>query len=105
MVLGQTQGLYQAPVDLVSDRFSCPSVFHANFVADMNLASQRMGHGGGAEDVLNHVPESMAAPYEIMARLQIDGSENVAPRLGAQRNSVEHFPLGVLGHVVTIVGL
>lgn len=100
-IVAPMKGLCQVSLDLVSDRLGCPSVLNAAFVTEMNLAFDRIENGGGAEDAFNNITECVVAWYENMARIEMEHAEKAALHLDAERNSLEHFLLGIVGRVIT----
>lgn len=59
----EIKGLYQVPIDVVADRFGCPTSTHAEFVAEFNAASQRIDDGGGMDDELAHLSGRLSKWY------------------------------------------
>lgn len=100
-MLAEMKGLYQVPVGLALDQFGYPSVIHAEFVADMNLAFARIDNGSGTDDDLEHLSGLIAELYWRMPVLVTKHAANAAPRKEASRNSVEHLLLGAAEREVT----
>lgn len=93
--------LYQVQVDLVPERFGCPRVFHAAFIAGKNTSSERIENGGGAYDDIDHLSERLVTCYGYMLRLDIALTDKTVTRMEAQQNTVENLLLVVVGRVVT----
>lgn len=94
------QGLYQVPVDMASDRFSCPSALYADVLAETNLAFARIYTGGRTDEDLDHIFGRLAELYERMPVLDIKRDNDAVQREQAKRKSVAHLLLGVVEHVV-----
>lgn len=54
MVAGM-EGQYQVPIQLVSDRFGCPSGIQVHFVEEVNAAFALTDDGGSMDDDFAHL--------------------------------------------------
>lgn len=83
-MVAEMEGLYQVPVDLVSDWFVCQSSIHAELVAEMNAAFTRIHDGGGMGKDLVHISGSISEWYERMLVLDLKRIADAPPRAQAQ---------------------